>query len=76
MFWSSGPSAETSGRYCAPSVGGHAHVGVSKVDISLEDQVVKVDASIPYEEVEQAIKKTGKTVKSGKVIPPVSAAVA
>jgi hypothetical protein len=43
---------------------------VSKVDISLKDQLVKVDAtSASYEDVENAIKKTGKAIKSGKVVP-------
>ena len=44
-------------------------VGISAVDISLKDQTVKVDATTAsYEEVETAIKKTGKTIKSGKVV--------
>jgi copper chaperone CopZ len=43
--------------------------GVSSVDISLKDQLVKVDAtSASYEDVENAIRKTGKVIKSGKVI--------
>jgi hypothetical protein len=39
------------------------------VDISLKDQLVKVDAtSASYEDVEKAIRKTGKVIKSGKVV--------
>jgi hypothetical protein len=46
------------------------------VDISLKDQTVKVDATTAtYEEVETAIKKTGKTIKSGKVVAPEAPAV-
>ena len=41
---------------------------VSNLDVSLKDQLVKVDTTLPYEQVEQAIKKTGKTIKSGRVI--------
>jgi hypothetical protein len=41
------------------------------VDISLKDQLVKVDAtSASYEDVENAIKKTGKVIKSGKIVEP------
>jgi hypothetical protein len=44
-------------------------IGISNVDISLKDQLVKVDAtSASYEDVENAIKKTGKVIKSGKVV--------
>lgn len=39
---------------------------VSKVDISLEDQTVDVFTSLPYETILEKIKKTGKTVNSGK----------
>jgi copper chaperone CopZ len=43
--------------------------GVSNVDISLKDQLVKVDATTAsYEDVENAIKKTGKVIKSGKKV--------
>lgn len=43
--------------------------GISAVDISLKDQLVKVDAtSASYEDVENAIKRTGKVIKSGKVV--------
>ncbi|KAJ3339973.1 Cytosolic copper metallochaperone [Gonapodya sp. JEL0774] len=38
--------------------------GVSKVDISLEKQLVNVTASIPKEAVFDAIKKTGKPVEN------------
>ena len=44
-------------------------IGISSVDISLKDQLVKVDAtSASYEDVENAIKKTGKKIHSGKVV--------
>ena len=44
-------------------------IGISSVDISLKDQLVKVDAtSASYEDVENAIKKTGKKINSGKVV--------
>ncbi|RUP17289.1 heavy metal-associated domain-containing protein [Jimgerdemannia flammicorona] len=36
--------------------------GVSKVDISLETQIVEVQATIPQADVLEAIKKTGKPV--------------
>lgn len=39
---------------------------VSKVDISLENQTVDVFTSLPYETILEKIKKTGKTVNSGK----------
>jgi len=43
--------------------------GISAVDISLKDQLVKVDAtSASFEDVENAIKKTGKVIKSGKIV--------
>jgi hypothetical protein len=46
-------------------------VGVSNVDISLKDQLVKVDATTAsYEDVENAIKKTGKVIKSGRIVEP------
>ncbi|KXS21612.1 heavy metal transport/detoxification protein [Gonapodya prolifera JEL478] len=38
--------------------------GVSKVDISLENQLVNVTASIPKDAVFEAIKKTGKPVEN------------
>ena len=44
-------------------------IGIKSVDISLKDQLVKVDAtSASYQDVENAIKKTGKVIKSGKVV--------
>jgi hypothetical protein len=54
----------------APSLGSLVDaIGISAVDISLKDQLVKVDAtSASYEDVENAIKKTGKVIKSGKVV--------
>ena len=43
--------------------------GISKVDISLKDQLVKVrTTSASYEEVEAAIRKTGKVIKSGRIV--------
>ena len=46
-------------------------IGISTVDISLKDQLVKVDAtSASYEDVENAIKKTGKKIHSGKIVGP------
>ena len=39
------------------------------MDISLKDQLVKVAAtSASFEDVENAIRKTGKAIKSGKVV--------
>jgi copper chaperone CopZ len=44
-------------------------VGISSVDISLKDQLVKVDAtSATFEDVENAIKKTGKKINAGKIV--------
>lgn len=39
---------------------------VSKVDISLEKQTVDVYTVLPYEQILEKIKKTGKEVKSGQ----------
>jgi hypothetical protein len=40
----------------------------------LKDQLVKVDATTAsYEDVENAIKKTGKVIKSGKTVESASA---
>ncbi|CCD25730.1 copper metallochaperone ATX1 NDAI_0F04120 [Naumovozyma dairenensis CBS 421] len=41
---------------------------VSKIDISLEDQTVDVTTSLPYETILEKISKTGKEVKSWKVL--------
>jgi len=41
---------------------------ISKLDVSLKEQSVKVDTTLPFEQVQQAIKKTGKTVTSGRVV--------
>lgn len=41
---------------------------VSDVDISLENQTVDVTSSLPYDTILEKIKKTGKEVKSGRVI--------
>lgn len=39
------------------------------MDISLKDQLVKVDATTAsYADVETAIRKTGKVINSGKVV--------
>jgi hypothetical protein len=44
-------------------------IGISSVDISLKDQLIKVDAtSASYEDVESAIKKTGKKIHSGRIV--------
>lgn len=41
------------------------------MDISLKEQLVKVDATTAsYEDVENAIKKTGKVIKSGRIVEP------
>ena len=40
--------------------------GVSKIDISLEKQLVDVYTTLPYDFILEKIKKTGKEVKSGK----------
>ncbi|ORZ07649.1 copper chaperone [Absidia repens] len=42
--------------------------GVDKIDVSLEDQTVKVDSSLPLDDVLAAIRKTGKNVTSSKEI--------
>lgn len=48
------------------------HPGVNKVDISLEQQSVLVDADeaqgATYDAVLEKIKKTGRTVKGGETI--------
>lgn len=41
---------------------------VSNIDISLENQTVDLDSTLPYETVLEKIKKTGKEVKSGRII--------
>jgi len=46
-----------------------SRTGIKAVDISLKEQLVKVNAtSASYEDVEAAIKKTGKVIKSGRVV--------
>ncbi|KAF4576595.1 Copper transport ATOX1-like protein [Pleurotus pulmonarius] len=42
--------------------------GVSSYDISLEKQEVLVKGSIPYDDLLEKIKKTGKEVRSGTTI--------
>lgn len=44
--------------------------GVKNIDISLENQTVKVKTadSLSYDKVLETIKKTGKAVKDGEVI--------
>lgn len=44
--------------------------GVKDIDISLENQSVKVKTrpDISYDAVLEAIKKTGKTVREGRVV--------
>ncbi|KAK2466886.1 hypothetical protein APHAL10511_001144 [Amanita phalloides] len=39
--------------------------GVSSYDVSLENQTVVVNGTLPYEDVLAKIKKTGKEVRSG-----------
>lgn len=39
---------------------------VSRIDISLEKQLVDVYTTLPYDFILEKIKKTGKEVKSGK----------
>ncbi|KAH3680123.1 hypothetical protein WICMUC_000524 [Wickerhamomyces mucosus] len=41
---------------------------ISKFDISLENQAVDVTTSLPYDDVLNIIKKTGKEVLGGKVV--------
>lgn len=41
---------------------------ISNIDISLEKQSVDVTTTLPYDDVLNAIKKTGKEVLDGKVI--------
>ncbi|PWN37663.1 heavy metal transport/detoxification protein [Meira miltonrushii] len=42
--------------------------GVETFDVSLENQLVTVKGTAPYDTVLEKIKKTGKEVKDGKVI--------
>ena len=42
--------------------------GVRKIDISLEEQRVNVEADRSYDDVLATIKKTGKEVKGGKEV--------
>lgn len=39
-----------------------------KIDVSLENQSVDVYSTLPYEEVLETIKKTGKEVLGGKTL--------
>jgi len=48
---------------------------ISSYDISLEKQEVKVTGTVPFGEVEEKIKKTGKEVISGKVVEAVKETV-
>lgn len=41
---------------------------VSDIDISLENQTVDLDSTLPYDTVLEKIKKTGKEVKGGRII--------
>lgn len=41
---------------------------VSNIDISLENQTVDLDSTLPYETVLEKIKKSGKEVKYGRII--------
>ncbi|CAH7672287.1 hypothetical protein BY996DRAFT_7477305 [Phakopsora pachyrhizi] len=44
--------------------------GVSKIDISLEDQIVLVSANSPatFEVVKERIEKTGKTINGAEIV--------
>ncbi|TFK98930.1 copper chaperone taha [Pterulicium gracile] len=42
--------------------------GVSSYDVKLETQEVFVTGTIPYDELLEKIKKTGKEVRSGEVL--------
>lgn len=68
MLWRSRSCTEKAQWYCLWKPSG-SRTGVKTVDISLKDQLVKVDAtSASYEDVEAAIKKTGKVIKSGRIV--------
>ena len=43
-------------------------IGVETFDVSLENQLVTVKGTAPYDTVLEKIKKTGKEVTDGKVI--------
>jgi copper chaperone len=43
--------------------------GVESFDVSLETQKVVVKGTIPYDELLEKIKKTGKEVRSGETLP-------
>ncbi|KAF8474515.1 hypothetical protein DFH94DRAFT_762895 [Russula ochroleuca] len=43
--------------------------GISSYDVNLDKQEVVVNGSIPYDDVLAVIKKTGKEVRSGGVVP-------
>ncbi|EEB97437.1 hypothetical protein MPER_03246, partial [Moniliophthora perniciosa FA553] len=42
--------------------------GVSEYTVNLESQEVIVKGTIPYEDVLERIKKTGKEVRSGEIV--------
>ncbi|EIN07322.1 copper chaperone taha [Punctularia strigosozonata HHB-11173 SS5] len=42
--------------------------GISSYDVSLEKQEVLVTGTIPYDDLLEKIKKTGKEVRSGEVL--------
>ncbi|KAF8350674.1 hypothetical protein F5887DRAFT_940407 [Amanita rubescens] len=42
--------------------------GVTEFDVSLEEQKVTVTGTMPYEDVLEKIKKTGKKVVSGETV--------
>ena len=46
----------------------YATTGVETFDVSLENQLVTVKGTAPYDTVLEKIKKTGKEVTDGKVI--------
>ncbi|KAN0113911.1 copper chaperone taha [Russula decolorans] len=43
--------------------------GIASYDVNLEKQEVLVSGTIPYDDVLAVISKTGKEVRSGKVVP-------
>ena len=59
---------EEASKYIPPETLNLTCLDISKLDVSLKEQSVKVDTTLPFEQVQQAIKKTGKTVTSGRVV--------
>ncbi|KAK4054424.1 Cytosolic copper metallochaperone [Microbotryomycetes sp. JL201] len=42
--------------------------GISSYNVSLADQQVLVNTTVPYDDILAKIKKTGKTVKGGEIV--------